>query len=60
MVTERLVADWHRNVVVGIRRTTAIAVSNDPALADYFAAEAAATTKAKAGRDSHPWAASMA
>ena len=45
VATERLVSDWLRNVVVGIRRTTAIAISNDPALADYFAAEAAEATK---------------
>ena len=48
VATERLVADWQRNVMVGIRRTTAIAVSNDPALADYFAAEAESSTKATA------------
>src|ERR1700741_2477957 len=45
VATERLVGDWYRNVVVGIRRTTAIAVSRDPALAEYFAAEAAESTR---------------
>jgi len=45
VVTERLVADWYRNVVSSVRRTTAIAVSADPSLADFFAADAAATTK---------------
>jgi methyl-accepting chemotaxis protein len=45
VVTERLVAEWYRNVAMSIRRTTAIAVSSDPALADFFAADAAATTK---------------
>ncbi len=45
VVTERLVADWYRNVAMSVRRTTAIAVSADPSLADFFAADAAATTK---------------
>src|SRR6478672_5243687 len=45
VVTERLVSDWYRNVAVAIRRTTAIAVSADPALAEFFAAEAAASSK---------------
>ena len=49
LATERLIVDWHRNVAIGIRRTTAMAVSADPSLADYFAAEAAASTKATAG-----------
>jgi len=45
VVTQRLVADWYRNVTSSVRRTTAIAVSSDPSLADFFAADAAATTK---------------
>ena len=45
VVTERLVADWYRNVAMSVRRTTAIAVSADPSLADFFAADSAATTK---------------
>ncbi|MEP6502345.1 MAG: methyl-accepting chemotaxis protein [Betaproteobacteria bacterium] len=45
IVTERLVADWYRNVAMSVRRTTAIAVSADPSLADFFAADAAMTTK---------------
>jgi methyl-accepting chemotaxis protein len=45
VVTERLVADWYRNVVASVRRTTAIAVSSDPSLTDFFADEIAATTK---------------
>jgi methyl-accepting chemotaxis protein len=45
VVTERLVSDWYRNVAASVRRTTAIAVSSDPALADFFAADAAETTK---------------
>jgi methyl-accepting chemotaxis protein len=45
VVTERLVAEWYRNVAMSVRRTTAIAVSSDPALADFFAADAVATTQ---------------
>ena len=45
VATERLVADWYRNVAMSVRRTTAIAVSADPALADFFASDAAATTR---------------
>ena len=45
VVTERLVADWYRNVAMSVRRTTAIAVSADPSLADFFAADTAAATK---------------
>ena len=45
VATERLVAEWYRNVAMSVRRTTAIAVSADPSLADFFAADAAATTK---------------
>jgi methyl-accepting chemotaxis protein len=46
VATERLVSDWYRNTASSIRRTTAIAVSTDLSLADYFAAEAAESTKA--------------
>jgi methyl-accepting chemotaxis protein len=45
VVTERLVAEWYRNVAMSVRRTTAIAVSSDPALADFFAADAVSTTQ---------------
>src|SRR6201999_3111563 len=40
VATERLVAEWYRNVAMSVRRTTAIAVSADPSLADFFAADA--------------------
>ncbi|MBP0599682.1 MCP four helix bundle domain-containing protein [Herbaspirillum sp. LeCh32-8] len=43
--TERLMADWYSNLAAGIRRTIAIAKSNDPALGPYFAEEAAASSK---------------
>jgi methyl-accepting chemotaxis protein len=45
LVTERMVSDWYRNVCISVRRTTAIGVSTDPALAAFFAADAAESTK---------------
>ena len=45
VATERLVAEWYRNVSMSVRRTTAIAVSADPSLAEFFASDIAATTK---------------
>ena len=45
VATERLVAEWYRNVSMSVRRTTAIAVSADPSLAEFFAADVVATTK---------------
>jgi len=48
VVTERLVADWYRNVAMSVKRTTAIAVSSDPSLVDYFAADIVAVTKSSA------------
>ncbi|WP_138517363.1 methyl-accepting chemotaxis protein [Rhodoferax bucti] len=43
--TERLVSDWYRNIHTGVRRTAAIARSSDPALAEFFAEDQAASTK---------------
>ncbi|BDT67816.1 methyl-accepting chemotaxis protein I [Comamonadaceae bacterium OS-1] len=43
--TERIVGDWYRNIHTGVRRTGAIAKSNDPALAGFFAEDQAASTK---------------
>jgi len=43
--TERLVSDWYRNIYTGVRRTGAIAKSNDPSLVAYFAEDQAASTK---------------
>ncbi len=45
LVTERVAADWYRNVFNGTTRTTAIAVSSDPALATFFAPQAAEATR---------------
>ena len=40
LAKERLIGDWYRIVYAGIRRTTAVARSADPALATFFAEEA--------------------
>ncbi|MFG6439601.1 methyl-accepting chemotaxis protein [Roseateles sp. LKC17W] len=45
LVTERVAADWYRNVFNGTTRTTAIAVSADPGLASFFSAQAAEATR---------------
>ena len=41
LATERLASDWSRNISTGSTRTAAIAKSNDPSLAEYFAKAAA-------------------
>jgi len=41
LATERLVSDWNTHIVAGIRRTSAIAVSADPSLTDFFAKDSA-------------------
>ncbi|MET0350765.1 MAG: methyl-accepting chemotaxis protein [Rhizobacter sp.] len=46
LTKERLIGDWYRNIQTGVRRTTAIVKSNDPALATFFAEEAKASSKA--------------
>lgn len=45
LLKERLIGDWYANLASGIRRTIAIAKSNDPALGPYFAEESAASSK---------------
>jgi methyl-accepting chemotaxis protein len=45
LATERTASDWYRNVTNGVQRTSAIAMSADAFLADFFAAEAAASTR---------------
>jgi methyl-accepting chemotaxis protein len=42
---ERLASDWSRDISVAIVRTTAIAKSNDPSLAPFFASSGAEATK---------------
>ena len=39
LTTERMVSDWYRNVHTGIRRTSAIAKSTDPSMAQFFKAD---------------------
>ena len=43
--TERIISDWSRNIHAGVRRTSAIAKSSDPSLADFFAEDQAASSK---------------
>jgi len=45
ILTERVVADWYRNVRASITRATAIARSSDPALVEFFAEEQTLSTK---------------
>ncbi|PWF24680.1 methyl-accepting chemotaxis protein [Corticimicrobacter populi] len=45
LAKERLIGDWYRNINTGSRRTTAIAKSTDPGLADFFAEEAAESSR---------------
>src|SRR5471032_45622 len=42
---ERMLGDMYRHVFAGIRRTSAIAKSEDPALAEFFAADTANSTR---------------
>jgi methyl-accepting chemotaxis protein len=44
MAKGRLAQEWYSNVNMGVRRTAAIAKSNDPSLEDYFAEETKGTT----------------
>ena len=46
LAKERMLSDWYRYVYSGIRRTMAIAKSPDPSLAQFFAEDAARSTKA--------------
>ncbi|QDZ29979.1 methyl-accepting chemotaxis protein [Noviherbaspirillum sp. UKPF54] len=45
LAKERHIADWYRVIHTAVRRTAAIAKSNDPSLAQFFAQDAAASTK---------------
>ena len=45
LATERLASDWSRTLAAGVRRTTAIALSSDATLAEYFAPDAAESTR---------------
>ncbi|AXL49961.1 membrane protein [Paraburkholderia caffeinilytica] len=46
LAKERLVSDWYANVNGGVRRTIAIARSNDPSLTTFFADDTAEAGKA--------------
>ncbi|KAF1040308.1 MAG: hypothetical protein GAK35_03531 [Herbaspirillum frisingense] len=48
LAKERLISDWYANLYGGIRRTLAIAKSADPSLSEYFAQDAAASSKSSA------------
>jgi methyl-accepting chemotaxis protein len=43
--TERIVSDWYRNIHTGIRRTSAIAYSSEPTMAEFFAEDQALSSK---------------
>ncbi|NEX62374.1 methyl-accepting chemotaxis protein [Noviherbaspirillum galbum] len=45
LMTERLVSDWNRNITSAVTRTTAVAKSADATLSQFFAADAAASSK---------------
>nr|WP_145545616.1 methyl-accepting chemotaxis protein [Variovorax boronicumulans] len=45
LAMERMISDWYRYVYSGARRTTAIVKSTDPSLGQFFAADAASSTK---------------
>ncbi|TWC71355.1 methyl-accepting chemotaxis protein [Herbaspirillum sp. SJZ099] len=45
LAKERLISDWYANLYGGIRRTLAIAKSADPSLTEYFAQDAATSSK---------------
>jgi methyl-accepting chemotaxis protein len=51
LAKERLISDWYRMVFAGIRRTTAVAKSADPALATFFAEDAKSLHRVRAGPD---------
>ena len=45
LLKERLISDWSRNIHTSVQRTKAVALSNDQALSDRFAEEAAASSR---------------
>ncbi|MES3020246.1 MAG: methyl-accepting chemotaxis protein [Pseudomonadota bacterium] len=44
MAKERLASDWYRNIMNGVTRTQAIAISVEPAIAEFFLPQAARQT----------------
>jgi len=45
LAKERLVSDWYRVIQSGVKRTTAVAKSSDPSLAQFFLPDNQASTK---------------
>ncbi len=45
LAAERIASDWYRNITNGVTRTSAIAASADPALVEFFKAEAAESSR---------------
>jgi methyl-accepting chemotaxis protein len=45
LAKERLISDWGKNITTAVVRTTAVAKSNDPALAKFFEHDAAESAK---------------
>ncbi|WP_296000493.1 methyl-accepting chemotaxis protein [Rugamonas sp.] len=45
LAKERMISDWYRLIHTSVRRTSAIAKSNDPSLGPFFAEDTAASTK---------------
>ncbi|MBB3196724.1 methyl-accepting chemotaxis protein [Roseateles terrae] len=45
LVAERAASDWNRNITNGVNRTTAIAISADTSLTEFFAPSVAESTK---------------
>ena len=45
LAAERVASDWYRNITNGVNRTSAIAVSADASLAQFFATTSAESTK---------------
>ncbi|MGE4329464.1 methyl-accepting chemotaxis protein [Diaphorobacter sp.] len=48
LAVERMISDWYRYVYSAARRTSAIAKSSDPSLAQFFASDTATTTRESA------------
>jgi len=48
LAKERMIGDWYRYIYAGIRRTSAVAKSNDPALAAFFKPETEESTRMSA------------
>src|SRR5476651_268547 len=45
LAKERMISDWYRLIHTSVRRTSAIAKSNDPSLGPFFAEDAASSSQ---------------